>query len=247
MTTPNEEEIDKDSAVEQGQEAQTYPPAQVEAKEQEPQLTLKVAGACENPDGRFVGLNAKQREALGVTVGGSVVLKGADGKSLGLFTVGKGSSKFVKQPDVFTANVVATGETFTVTKAKENSEEAMSLNVQHGIENPPADLSDQDKEKHKEKTAKRFDIIKGRFGADSDAFITIPTAVLNQLTGDTNRIAQISKVKIRYGGKEMLIVAVPAGTDFGLTTLAAERLGIPAELRELRLGVDQKNGVLVIA
>ena len=62
-----------------------------DAAETVPELCLTVGASCSNTNGQFVGLNKLQREKLGVDENGTVELVDAEGRSLGIFTVGQGS------------------------------------------------------------------------------------------------------------------------------------------------------------
>ena len=220
------------------------PPQAAEAKEKEPELSLTVARGCNNPDGRYVGLSGRQRDALKVAVGGIVELF-ENGQSLGLFTVGKGAAELTGKPEQFTSNVVEPGKSVTVKKADKNRETVMTFGVTHGVENVPANLQGEEAKKYADRTARRMQIIGERFpGVSTDEFMIIPTAVLNAMTGESVRIASISKQKIRFAGVETEMVVVPAGNDVGLTTKAAQKLKIPAGVTELRVRVER--GVLVI-
>lgn len=214
-----------------------------ETKEQEPQLELTVAGPCNNPEGRYVGLSKKQRDALGVVSGGTAELF-ADGKSLGIFTVGSGSKELIGKPE-FTANDVDVGKQVVVKKVVEVGLTTQELSVAHGIENVPTGLNSEEAKKYQERTIRRMQIVAERFpGVVIHEFMTIPTAVLNQLAGSEVKIPAISQGRVRIGGKEIEIVMVPAGKDVGSTTKAAEKLGIPPELKQIRFRII--DGVMVI-
>jgi hypothetical protein len=228
---------------EQG-EALTADPATAEAVEKEPQLDLTVDRPCNNPAGRYVGLNAVQRGKLGVEVGGTVELF-EEGVSIGVFTVGKGASELAKMPERFSANVVMPGKMVTVKKAIDRAESVMSLPITHGIENVPQGLDEVEAGKYAERTQRRIGIITERFkDAETGVFMTVPTAVLNQITGGVARVAAIAEGMVKVGGREVKIIMVPAGTDIGLTTKAAKLLGFPQGLKELRFRVS--SGVLVV-
>src|SRR3989338_5698352 len=183
-----------------------------EAREQEPQLTLTVAGPCHTAEGRYVGLSKQQRAGLKVEVGGGVELF-ENGYSLGLFTVGRGATALLNNPTQFTVNDVDPNSTITLRKAIEGGETLLRLPVVRGIKNDPKTSGRQ------EKIAQRFE------GWDIEVFMSLPTATLNQLLGTTDRVASISKAKIRYGGQEQEMVMVPSGNEFGFTTKAAQTLG----------------------
>lgn len=243
-------EVAPDASV----EAVTAQPAvatAAEALEKEPQLDLTVERGCKNPDGRYVGLNAAQRGVLRVEVGSSVELFDC-GKSLGLFTVGAGA-KELQGTDRFTVNGVDPGTPVVVKKASEKREILMELDVRHGIENVPTDMQEDESKAYSDRTTRRMGIISKRFpGLDSDEFMTVPTAILNQLAvdradaGQTSKptIASISRAKVRMGDNETEVVMVPAGNDIGFTTKASQKLRIPSVLTKIRFRID--NGVFVI-
>jgi hypothetical protein len=220
------------------------PAAQQEIKEKEPELRLEVVRECNNPEGLYVGMSKKQRDALGVQVGGTVEL--FDGsRSLGIFTIGTGAVELTKEPGKFTANGIEPGKTVTAKKAPEKVLTTMELPLSHGIEKTPTGLSPEDEQKHTERITRRMQIIGERFpGVATDEFITVPTAVVNQMLGSKVKIATISQLKVRLGGEEIEIVMVPAGKDIGLTTKAAAKLGIPPELTKIRFKIV--DGVMVI-
>lgn len=236
--------VEQEAARPEGQTSQAQAPQAPEAKEKEPELNLTVAQPCKNPEGRFVGLSKRQRDALQVSEGGTVELF-EGGQSLGIFAVGKGSSELTKSPELFSVNGVDAGKTVTVKKAVETKERVMKLGLTHGVEDVPAHLQGDEAKKYADRTVRRMQIIGERFpGADTDEYMTIPTGVLNSMTGELAKVAAISKQKVRYGSTEMEIVMVPAGNDIGLTTKAAQKLNIPTAATELRFRVD--SGVLVI-
>jgi hypothetical protein len=245
MTNSPSETKDVDEGKAQVQpEAQPVQPQRAEAKEQEPKLKLQVARACNNPNGRYIGMSKRQRDALNVEVGGTVELFEGN-QSLGLFTVGKGASELSEHPEQFTANVVEAGKAVTVKKAFETAETIMKLPVTHGIENAPAGSPPDKAKEYAERTTRRMKIIAERFpGTGTDEFMTVPTAVLNQITGGAAKVANISKIKVRLGGHETDVVMVPAGNDIGLTTKLAQKLYIPLQLNEIRFRIDK--GVMVI-
>jgi hypothetical protein len=236
---PKEPETSVSENADQAQSAKAK-----EDAEKEPQLKMTVYGPCKNPEGRYVGLSKKQRDALGVVEGGTVEII-LDKESLGVYTVGKGSTEIVKIPDLFTVNGIEGGHLVTVRKPKETGENVMKFGVRHGVETVPEELKDEKAKEYTERTARRMKIIAERFpGVSTDEFMTVPTAVLNLITGDSAKIAGISRQKVRFAGKETEITVVPAGNDIGLTTKAAEELNIPTEIKEL--GIRVENGVLVI-
>ncbi len=211
-----------------------------EGVEKVPELHLTVAGPCNNPSGRYVGLNQWQREQLAVAVGETVELFSDDGASIGVFTVGTGSKKLLNKTDVFTANVDSAHieKVLTVKARKLAPESPMELNVQHMAEK--AD---------KEKDARRRDIIEHRLKLDPAVYVTIPTpvaALLGIKAPQGQTIAPISSGKIRgLDGKDCEIAFVPTGSSIGFTSEAAKKLGIPPQLEKIRIRVD--NGVLVNA
>ncbi|MBA4337142.1 hypothetical protein C0416_05235 [bacterium] len=199
---------------------------------EEPCITGTVKSQCENPNGSFIGISKKQRDTLGVGVGNPVEVYDQNGKLVGLFTVGKALAKLAKDPDSLSANNIEPGTVITVKKVKESKEKGVALSVSHGIENDERHLP-------------TIETIKTRFpDMDSGNFIAIPVAVFNELTGGRDRVPAIEKGKISLLGKETEVVFVPTGTNFGLTTKAAESLNIPAEFKEIRL--QSKDGVLFV-
>lgn len=213
--------------------ATPHPP---EASETVPELSLTVAGACNNPNGRYVGLSKGQRDKLQVEVGSSVELFDGGGKSLGIFTVGTGSKALLLESGKFTANGVDTGTAVTVKKAVKKPEREIDLPVTHRIEAA---------EQHE----RRAGIIRNRFpDMDPETYITIPTALGRELgfspSPASATVLSISKGKVRIGDTDHEIVMVPSGTTVGFTTKAGQKLGIPAELGAIKVRID--NGVLVI-
>jgi hypothetical protein len=215
-----------------------------EGAEKEPMLKLTVAGPCKNPEGDYVGLSKKQRDALGVVEGGTVeIFKGH--KSIGIFTVGKGSSEVIKTVGLITANGIPAANLVTIRKAKESGESLIKYGVRHEVEDVPEGLEEKDAQEYQDRTARRMAIIEKRFpGVAVDEFITVPTAVLNLMTGGAKKVASISVQKVRFGGSETEITVIPTGTDIGLTSKAAKKLNIPAEITEI--GIRVKDGVLII-
>ncbi len=214
----------------------TGAPPPPEAAETVPEMSLTVAGACNNPRGNYVGLNRGQRDRLQVDIGSSVELLDGAGKSLGIFTVGTGSRSLLLETGKFTANGIDTGTTVTVKKAVKKPEREIRLPVTHGIESS---------EQHE----RRAGIIQGRFpDMDPEVYITIPTALGRELGLQPSpakaTVLSISKSKVRIGGTDHDIAVVPSGNNMGFTSKAAEKLGIPLELGAITVRVD--NGVLVI-
>ena len=220
-----------------------------EAVEAVPELKLVAASSCKNPDGRYVGLSKVQRDKLGVEVGGNVELFDAAGKSLGLFSVGTGSKELLKEEAKFTVNGVAAGEAVTARKASEKQESDMAFAVTHGVESTPAGLDDAAKQKYEDRLASRASKIAERFPElDSKAYVVVPTAVAKSMgvegpKGST--VLPISKGKIKLGDVVTEIAIVPSGNNIGFTTEAAKSIGIPDQIKELRVRVV--DGVLVIA
>lgn len=225
-----------------GPPAQTLPARTVEATEAAetvPELLLTVTGLCNNPIGRYVGLNKGQREQLQVEIGGVVELVGDDGRSIGVFIVGSGSKTLLHQPDAFTANCVETGKTYKVRRPKSGPQESdTELSVRHAVET-------QDPEKHE----RHKGIIEIRLKLDPELYVVIPGALAHQMgirppQGKT--IASISTGRIKgVDGNVREIPVVPAGSEIGFTTKAAQQLGIPHELKSIRVRVE--DGILVIS
>ncbi len=248
MNNPNQSGSDIETSLDQDQEnpAAHSTPAMTESAEREPELALTVAQPCKNPAGLYVGLSKKQRTALNVEVGGTVEIT-MDNQAIGLFTVGLGSKELADKPAAFTANGITPGSEVTVKKATESVETAVSLPTRHGIETAPSDLSEPEKKEYDAKTTRRLNIISERFPEveDKQEFITLPTSIVNQLTGEAKKVASIAKHKIRIGGQETLMIVVPGGTEFGLTKSAALKLNIPENLQTI--GVRIENDTIVIA
>ncbi|MBI2638889.1 hypothetical protein HYW83_04850 [Candidatus Peregrinibacteria bacterium] len=215
----------------------TGTPPKPEATEVVPEMSLTVAGACNNPHGNYVGLNKGQRDKLQVEIGSSVELMDGAGQSLGIFTVGTGSKNLLLESEKFTANGVGVGATVTVKRAVKKSEREINLSASYGIEAA---------EQHE----RRAGIIRNRFpDMDPEDYITVPTALGRELGFSPNPAAKatvlsISKGRVRIGGIDHEIVMVPSGSTIGFTTKAAQRLGIPKELGTIKVRID--NGVLVI-
>lgn len=220
--------------------------AAVEAKELVPTLKLKVACECNNTAGKYVALNGKQRTALGVAEGDSVVLK-ENGKVVGVFTVGKGLSKLKQGPDYnvedpIGANGVTIGAEFELQKATAESLdfELQKLSLSGGLE---ADA------KHVTRAGK----IKERFpGFDGTSYIALPTAVATSIMYGAEdvklgkpTVAAISLGKVKIGDKVMEIPVVPTGTDFAMTSKAATDLGVTTS-PGAKVDFYVKDGVLVI-
>lgn len=186
--------------------------------ETEPKLNATVAGPCNNPNGLYVGLSKAQREALGVDIGGTVMLRTADGKILGIFTVGTGSKELLGQPKI-TANGIEVGMDVIAVKANANEGNLNSLPLKFAAEND-------------EKHVRRSGIIVQRFGQqgfNGESYIVLPTAIAKELTGqgqDKSTVASIALGKIRICGVEKTLPIVPAGSDFAMTSKAAQELGI---------------------
>jgi|GEM_PF-2134003 len=245
---PDSESSNIDSASDQTPEKSitTSQPVTQESAESEPELTLTVAQPCKNPAGLYVGLSKKQRTALNVEVGGTVEIT-MDNQVIGLFTVGLGSKELADKPGAFTANGITTGLEVTLKKATESAETTVNLPTRHGIEKAPSDLSEPEKNEYDAKTTKRLNIIAERFPEteDKQEFITLPTAIVNKLTGEAKKVASIAMHKIRIGGQETSIIVVPGGTEFGFTKSAANKLNIPENLQTIGVRID--NDTIVIA
>ena len=237
-----QEEI-PDVTAEAGKSALPTAPANAskapEHAEAVPKLNLTVAGPCKNPHGNYVGLSAIQRNKLGIEVGGVVELFDLE-KSLGVFMVGTGSKELLNAPTSFTTNGVSAGTTITVrkaaTKLESGSEKAFKYKVAHGVQT-------RDVEKHK----RRVGIIAERFkDMYTEAYVTVPSALMKSLgMGEKGAtVLPISKCVIRVAGVDHEIVLVPTGNDIGFTSAAAAKLGIPEQLDEITVRID--NGVLVI-
>lgn len=219
------------------QPANPTKPHAAEAVEAMPELRLTVAGECNNNAGKYVGLNQGQREALHVSVGGTVELLDDEGKRVGIFTVGTGSKSLSRTPGQFTANGIDTGKTVTLRAMKGPPEGELPFELQHGIEGA-----------NSENHIRRQGIIRDRLNLDPEAYVTIPTSLAAQIgikPAPGKTIAPISKATIKgVDGVEHEVAIVPTGTAVGLTTAAAEKLQIPIALRTIRLRVDA--GKLVI-
>lgn len=230
------DDLDK-SKVEQGVKsspAVDVRPAELEQKEIESSLSGVVDQECKNPNGLYIGLKKSSREFLGVKVGEPVEICDKEGNLIGIYTVGEALKELTKVIGSFSANNIAPGTFINVKRCKESREKAVEYTVDHGIE------------KDEEKTKRRMDIIKERFPqASPECFITIPTSLSNQLTGEIGKIAKIAVGKIHFDGKDYDVVFVPSGTNFGLTTKAAELLNIPQELKKIKLKTE--NGILYVA
>jgi hypothetical protein len=232
MTNSNE---NLSSSPEQQPTPPAITPEKKESKES-PQLTLNIEGKCES-EGQYVGLNKRQRDLLGVNEGDSVELLDAEGKSLGVFTVGKGSKAFLKEPGKFTANVDTAGSV-TVRKVDKISiaEKAQTLAAEFGVEKGDSHT-------------RRSEIISKRFpDLDEDTYLVIPGSILESLSisAGEGTIKSISKGVVRIGEKRVTMGLVPAGTSAGLTSKAQETLGIPSSATKIDFRVDPTTKELVI-
>lgn len=212
-------------------------PSIPEAVEKEPKLEVSVAGPCKNPEGLYVGLNATQRAKLGVEQGHAVVVRKSNGEVIGIYTVGPGSKELVGQPKI-TANGVAIDENVEVVKANVNEGDLNSLPLVFGAESG-------------EKHGRRSSTIAERFGPqgfDGQSYLVLPTSVAKMITGqdgDKTRVASIALGKVKIGGVEKTLPIVPSETNFGMTTKAANELGIP-DGALTKAEFYFKDGVLVI-
>lgn len=222
--------------------------AAVEEKELVPTLKLKVACECNNPSGKYVALNGKQRTALGLAEGDSVVLK-ENGKVIGVFTVGKGLSKLKQGPDYnvedpIGANGVTIGADFELQKATAASLdfELQKLSLSGGLE------ADAKHETRAGKIAARF----ADKGFDGSKYVALPTAVATSIMYGAEdvklgrpTVAAISLGKVKIGDRIVEMPIVPTGTNFAMTTAAAQELGVdPANGHNVDFYI--KDGVLVI-
>jgi hypothetical protein len=214
------------------------PPPSTEQKESKefPELTLTIAGKCDS-EGKFIGMNKRQREALDVVEGDSVELSGPDGKSLGIFTVGKGSKELLKEKEKFTANVDVTGEVKLKKVDKTNvAEKAQALAAEFGVEK-------------NDRHTRRSEIISERFPElDKDTYLVIPGALLESLSisAGEGTIKSISKGVVRIGDKRVTMGLVPAGTAAGMTEKAQSALGIPPSTTKIDFRIDPTTKELVI-
>lgn len=232
MTNPNE---NLSSSPEQQPTTPVINPEKKESKES-PQLTLTIEGKCES-EGQYVGLNKRQRDLLGVNEGDSVEISDAEGKSLGIFTVGKGSKALLKEKEKFTANVETTG---SVTLKKVDkvtvAEKAQTLSVEFGVEK-------------KDQHTRRSEIISERFpDLDKDTYMVIPSSMLESLSvsADKGTIKSISKGVVRIGDKRVTMGLVPAGTTAGMTEKAKSALDIPSTTTKIDFRIDPTTKELVI-
>jgi len=206
------------------------PSTNSDAKELEPTLSLRVAGPCQTPEGLYLGLSKRQRDALNVNVGDTVAVFDGE-RSLGIYTVGTGSRDLLSFPEQFTINGVAPESQLTLKKAPSQLETPVTYLLSHGVESDT-------------KHTQRLEIISRCFPeADANEYITIPTALLNTLTGGRGRVPAITKGQVRIGDTTHTMVLVPSGTGIGLTTAAATKLRIPQRLTNAQVRVE--NGVLI--
>lgn len=217
----------------------------VEAKETL-SLRLTVDRPCNNPEGLYVALSAVQRKKLGVNVGDSVMLKNtSNGEVVGIYTVGLGLKDLKDKPGSFAANGVVSGTEVVVERC--SVERAMlSLPLNIGVETDA---------KHGKRLAKimdgRFDGAEG-FG-DPEAYLVLPTAIAKLfitppkgVTPAKDTVPAISLGKIKLGDKVFTMPVVPSGTEFGMTTKAASKLGVPeGNLSNVQYYLNNE-GVLVI-
>lgn len=219
--------------------SQTEMAAVQENREAVPELKLTVFDSCKNPNGLYVGLSKLQRDRLGVEVGGTVEITDEKKQSLGVFTVGKGSSEIADHTDLFTANGIEKSATVTVRKSVSTPDKPREFTFPciHSVEK-------MDQTKHTARTEE----IASRFpDLDQEAYAVLPTAVASELgikpeAGKT--VAPISRGRVKVSGIETEIAIVPSGQTVGFTSAAAKKLNIPAGLAEIKIIIDK--GVLVI-
>ena len=217
----------------------------VEAKETL-SLRLTVDRPCNNPEGLYVALSAVQRKKLGVNVGDSVVLKNtSNGEVVGIYTVGLGLKDLKDKPESFAANGVVPG-TEVVVERRSVERVILSLPLNIGVETDA---------KHGKRLAKISD---GRFNGaegfgDPEAYLVLPTAIAKLfitppkgVTTAKETVSAISLGKIKIGGRVFTMPVVPSGTEFGMTTKAASKLGVPeGNLSNVQYYLNNE-GVLVI-
>lgn len=219
--------------------------ASAEAKET-PSLRLTVDRSCNNPEGLYVSLSAVQRKGLGVSVGDSVILRNtSNGEVVGIYTVGLGLKDLKDKPESFAANGVVPGTEVVVERSS----------VEHAILSLPLNIGVETDARHEKRLAKisdgRFDGAEGF--ADPEAYLVLPTAIAKLfitppkgVTPAKDTVPAISLGKIKLGDKVFTMPVVPSGTEFGMTTKAASKLGVPeGNLSNVQYYLNNE-GVLVI-
>lgn len=216
------------------------------APEQREVLSLKltVDRPCNNPNGLYVSLLPEQRRRLNVNVGDSVVVRNPNGgEVISLYTVGLGLKELKGKPESCGINGIQPGAEIVIEKSA----------VEHSLLNLPLRRGVETDELHKRRAGKIMD---GRFNGqdvDPEVYIVLPTAIAKcfvsppeGVSSGRDTVLSISLGKIKIGGQEFILPVVPAGVDFGLTTKAALKLGIPdGNLSNVQYYLNDE-GVLVI-
>lgn len=234
MGNPEADDLEQGRGVVTDTVAAQVRPEDVET---EPKLEVAVAGPCKNPNGLYVGLSKVQRDKIGVEVGGTVMLRKPTGEVLGIYTVGSGSKELLDQPRI-TANQITIGTDIEVVRANVKMEDLNNLPLVFGAEGG---------EKHE----RRSSVITERFGNqgfDGQSYLVLPTAVAKMITGqagDKTKIASIALGKIKIGGVEKTLPIVPSEINFGMTTGAAQELGIPSGAAS-KIEFYFKDGALIV-
>lgn len=207
-------------------------------------LKLTVDRPCNNPNGLYVALLPEQRRKLNVNVGDSVVVRNPNGgEVIGLYTVGPGLKDLRDKPEACAINGIQPGTEIVIEKSA----------VEHSLLNLPLRRGVETEESHKRRAGK---IVDGRFNGqdvDPEVYIVLPTAIAKcfvsppeGVSSGRDTVLSISLGKVKVGGQEFTLPVVPAGVDFGLTTKAALKLGIPdGNLSNVQYYLNDE-GVLVI-